>query len=265
MKRSWKKLLLKALNPLDYAARVLNNKTHLPPLDLRWDVGPLKNFESSAAESRVYLKIFAGLNPASHVLDIGCGSGQTALELREELDEAGRYTGCDINNAAIEWCKKNIHDNRFSFFHIDVKNGMYNPGGKQSAATFRLPLKETFDVILLKSVFTHMLTDEMENYLSQLNGLLSVGGKCLATFFILNERQQQIGAINSIRFQNHDDVIAFANPEVPEAIVAFREEKLVELFSRHHLKIVQPIHYGNWTGDRSGLSHQDIIVLQKHS
>lgn len=265
MKRSWKKLLLKLFNPLDYASRVLNNKTHLPPLDLRWDVGPLKNFESSAAEFRVYLKLFAGLNPSSRILDIGCGCGQIALELREEFSSEGRYTGCDINNSAIEWCKNNIRDNRFSFFHIDVKNGMYNPKGTESAANFRLPIKEQFDLILLKSVFTHMLTDETENYLSQLNGLLTDRGKCVATFFILNERQKELGAKNSIRFQHHDGVIAFANPEVPETIVAFKEMKLVELFRKHHLEIVSPIHYGSWTGDRSGLSHQDIVILQKYS
>ncbi len=265
MKRSWKKLLLKTLSPLDYAARVLNNKTHLPPLDLRWEVGPLKNFESSAAEFRVYLKMFAGLTPSSRVLDIGCGSGQIALELRDELGEDGRYAGCDINSAAIKWCKKNIRDTRFSFFHIDVKNGMYNPDGKQSAKDFRFPFKEKFDVILLKSVFTHMLTDEMENYLSKLNGLLADEGKCVATFFLLNKGQAELVARNLMRFQNHDEVIAFANPEVPEAIVAFNEMKLLELFRKHRLEVVSPIRYGSWTGDRSGLSHQDIVILQKAS
>lgn len=267
MKRSWKKLLLKLLNPLDYASRVLNNKTHLPPLDLRWDVGPLKNFESSAAEFRVYLKMFAGLSPSSRVLDIGCGCGQIALELREELDSGGRYTGCDIHSAAIEWCKSNIRDNRFSFFHIDVKNGMYNPQGTESATDFRFPIKEHFDVILLKSVFTHLLTDEMENYLSQLNGLLADGGKCLATFFLLNDRQKKLAEQekNSIHFHNHDGIVAFANARVPEAIVAFNEIKLLELFRKHRLEIIQSILYGSWAGDKSGLSHQDLVILQKLS
>jgi cyclopropane fatty-acyl-phospholipid synthase-like methyltransferase len=266
MNRSWKKLLLKALNPLDYAARVLNNKTHLPPLHLRWDVGPLRNFESSAAEFRVYLKLLAGLKPTSSVLDIGCGCGQIAIELQRELDENGRYVGSDINKEAIAWCDAKIADShkRYSFFHMDVRNGMYNPSGSHLGVEYHFPLKENFDIILLKSVFTHMLSEETENYLSQLPGLLSDNGKCLATFFLLNEEQRRLAQAgkNVIAFHQHDETIAFANPGVPEAVVAYDQSKLMQMLANHGLEVVE-IRYGNWTGDKHHLSHQDIVVLQR--
>ncbi|MBI5474589.1 MAG: class I SAM-dependent methyltransferase [Ignavibacteriae bacterium] len=269
MKRSWKKLLLKGLNPLDYSARVLNNKTHLPPLDLRWDVGPLSNFESSAAEFRLYLKLLADLTPSSRVLDIGCGCGQIALELLDQLDKNGRYTGCDINLAAITWCRKFIAstDDRFSFFHLDVRNGMYNPHGRHLASSYRFDLNDQFDVILLKSVFTHMMKDEVENYVSQLSALLNTRGRCVATFFLLNDRQRALAEAgkNVIAFHRHDDTIAFANPQAPESIVAFDEDKLLKMASARGLELARPIQYGAWSGDKNGLSHQDILILQKRS
>ncbi len=267
MNRSWKKLLLKSLSPIDFAARLLNNKTHLPPLDLRWDVGPLRNFESSATEFRVYLKLFAGLHASSAVFDIGCGCGQIALELRDQLDGQGRYVGCDINGEAIAWCNAHIaaHDNRFRFFHMDVSNGMYNPHGKHRASEYKIETDGTFDIVLLKSVFTHMMTDDVANYISQIPRLLKPDGKCLATFFLLNDKQRSLKAEgkNSNAFHASDGTIAFANPDVPEAIVAFEEEKVVALAASHGLSVVAPIRFGTWSGDNTGTSHQDIVIFRR--
>src|SRR5262245_7889006 len=159
-----------ALGPVDYLARVARGKTELPPLHLRRYVGPLGSFESSGAEFMGYLRSLAGLRPDERVLDIGCGCGQMALHLKNYLDENGSYVGVDIHRPSINWCRQNIerrHKN-FQFAHIDVRNLAYNPNAAQHAEAYVFPFEEhSFDLILLKSVFTHMRPPEVSNYLSE--------------------------------------------------------------------------------------------------
>ena len=265
MKRSLRKLLVRSFNPLDYVARVINGKRHLPPLHLRWDVGPLRGYEASAAEFRVYLKLFAGLKPDSRVLDIGCGCGQIARELLQELNESGAYVGCDISREAIEWCSRNMP--RFTFFWVNVANGMYNPAGNIPAREFRVPTDfGQFDVILLKSVFTHMQKGDIESYLNQVSTLLQPGGKCLATFFLLNEQQRNNARAgrNLIQFSSPKNGIAYADIVNPEAIVALEEAEMMEMVERCNLH-VSFIKHGSWTGCKEGLSHQDLVLLELRS
>jgi SAM-dependent methyltransferase len=213
------------------------------------------------------LKLLGGLRPGSNVFDIGCGCGQIALQLIEELDERGTYVGCDISSKAITWCTKRIahSDPRFSFFHIDVRNELYNPGGTMEAASFRFPVQNRkFDVILLKSVFTHMLREGVRNYLSQIPLLLSHGGRCIASFFLIRDTLQSLVSTGkeTIRFASGPDQAYYVDPEVPEALVAYDETEVMDMITYSGLRLVRPVEYGSWAGEKSALSHQDIVVLQ---
>lgn len=266
MNRRLSSAILRTLGPLDRFIRTVNGKRDLPPLHLRWEVGPLRGFESSAAEYRVFLRLFGGLRAESRVLDIGCGCGQIALELRDMLGKEGAYLGCDIHPGLIAWSRSAIEsvDRRFTFHHLDVRNGLYNPHGKESAASLKFPPSwGTFDVILLKSVFTHLRRAEAENYIRQIPSLLRPGGRCLASFFLLNAEQRRHEAENRIRFRPSSEGAAYAVPEIPEAIVAFEEQDVLEIIAQAGLALERPVVYGTWSGREDGLSHQDILVLTR--
>jgi SAM-dependent methyltransferase len=267
LSRAVKSIVVRSLDPLDRLVRRINGKQHLPPLHLRWEVGPLRGFESSAAEFRLVLQLFGGLRPDSRVLDIGCGCGQIALELIERLDKEGTYEGWDINSRAIQWCARTIGrvDRRFTFQTLDVRNGMYNPTGADDAASFKFPDNGQFDVILLKSVLTHMLREEVLNYLEQIPGLLVPRGRCTASCFLLNERQHahERRGVSRIAFQPFRDNMAVVNPEVPEATVAFEEAEMMGMLRRARLRLSRPVLYGGWIGDPAALSHQDIMILER--
>jgi len=268
MNRNLKRVVLRGLSPLDAAARWINGKGHLPPLHLRWDVGPLRAFESDAAEYRIFLKLFAGMTSGSRILDLGCGCGQMAIELAGWLGEEGRYVGCDISREAIRWCERSIaaRDRRFAFHHMDIRNGIYNPYGRTAAADYHFPTSwGAFDVILVKSVFTHMLRDDVEHYLSRIPALLAPGGACLCTFFLLNRDQAVLEhqGRNVIRFRRGSNGIAFANPSAPEQIVAFPEDEIRAMTKRHGLVIATPVRYGAWAGRPDAWTHQDILILHK--
>lgn len=266
--RAGRHLALLGLSPFDYFARLLNDKKDLPPLHLRRYVGPLASFESSGLEFMDHLRLLANLLPQERVLDIGCGCGQMALQLEKYLDENGKYAGVDIHRPSIRWCQKNIGARRsnFQFARIDVRNLAYNPNGTHSAETYQFPFDErSFDLILLKSVFTHMRPPEVSNYVREVSRLLRSNGRCLATFFLLNEEQARLAArgANDLEFKYGEGVWRYRLEQSPESAVAYEESYVMQLLKENGLELRGSIYYGRWAGRSAGLSYQDIVLLEK--
>ena len=263
--RSIRNAGLLALGPVDYVKRVVNGKTDLPPLHLRRYVGPLRSFESSGAEFMGYLREIAGLQTHERVLDVGCGCGQMALHLKDYLDTNGSYVGVDIHRPSIDWCQKRIASRRrnFQFKHIDVRNFAYNPNGTQPAEAYRFPFDDrSFDLILLKSVFTHMRPPDVSNYLSEVSRLLTNNGRCLATFFLLNEEQATLAqqGANDLSFNFGEGEWRYVHEHSPESAIAYDETFVMQLIARYGLRLEKQF-YGRWTGREEGLSYQDILLL----
>lgn len=266
--RSCRHLALLALSPLDYVSRLLKDQEDLPPLHLRRYVGPLATFESSGVEFMRYLHLLAELRPDERVLDIGCGCGQMALHLEDYLNDTGSYVGVDIHLPSIRWCQKTIGARRsnFQLEHIDVRNLAYNSSGAHRAEAYRFPFEEqSFDLILLKSVFTHMRPAEVSNYLREVARLLKSNGRCLATFFLLNQEQARLShaGANALSFKHGEGVWRYTHEHSPESAVAYDETYVMELLTQHGLALKAPIYYGHWAGRKDGLSYQDILLVQK--
>jgi SAM-dependent methyltransferase len=254
--------------PLDYLSRLINNKTDFPPLHLRRYVGPLRTFESSGAEFMTYLRLLIEMRPGERILDVGCGCGLMALYLREYLAETGSYAGVDLHAPSINWCSKHIADQRsnFQFRHIDVKSLAYNAEGKLNAEDFTFPYESaSFDVILFKSVFTHLRPGEVGNYLKEVSRLLKEDGRCLATFFLLNQEQELLAArgSNVLKFDFGDEQWRYVYEHSPESACAFDENFILGLLQKHDLTLARPAFYGSWSGREKGLSFQDMLVIKK--
>ena len=72
------------------------------------------------------------LTRSSNILDIGCGCGKTARTLVYH-PYIKTYIGFDVICANVDWCKRTIApltQGRFTFHHLDVYSGAYNPAGK---------------------------------------------------------------------------------------------------------------------------------------
>jgi ubiquinone/menaquinone biosynthesis C-methylase UbiE len=256
------------LSPFDYMMRAINGKGDFPPMHLRRHVGSLRDFEKSGTEFMVYLKLFCELKPQERMLDIGCGCGLVSLFLLDYIDSHGAYNGMDIHKPSIKWCQKKISTKhpQFNFIHIDVKNRLYNPDGMHTAEDYSFPFKDnSVDVILLKSVFTHMMPNEIDNYVKEISRLLSDEGRCLATFFLLNTEYEEYSkkGLNKLAFIYGDEHCRYMRKGSPESAVAYGESYILDFLRHHGLKLNRPVIYGTWSGRKDGISHQDMLLLEK--
>lgn len=248
--RNLRTLAYLTLTPLDYVSRFINGKTDFPPLHLRRHVGPLRTFEASGAEFMTYLRLLLDLQPTESVLDIGCGCGLMALQLKDYLDSDGSYTGVDIHGPSIRWCTNHITPAHANFRFAQIKNA-------------KLPYEaRSFDLILLKSVFTHLRPAEAENYLGEIERLLKPDGRCLVSFFLLNDEQKALAKANALQFNFGDDRWRYVYEHSPESASAYDENYVLELLLKHNLELREPIRYGTWTGRKNGLSFQDLLQIQ---
>jgi len=177
-----------------------------------------KFFVDSAMGEVQRLKQLVGLNDQSVILDIGSGQGRLAIGLLAALPNIHSYYGVDVSLRSIEWCKRNIsrfHGN-FKFIHTDIKNERYNAHGVEFRKPIQLPLADhSIDIAFLYSVFTHMRSDDIGAYLSDINRTLRPGGHALFTVYAesdcqdeeenpeayLEELGKSEGALHRVRFR----------------------------------------------------------------
>ena len=240
----------------------------IPPKSLRMQIG-WGDFKQIGEVIRQRLIESAGLKPDDRILDVGCGVGRIAIAISDYLSDGGEYQGFDIMGDAIRWCQKNIstrHAN-FKFVHSDVYNGVYNPTGKIKAAEYRFPYPDdSFEVVILTSVFTHMLPAELENYLSEIARVLKPGGRALITYYLINPEALETmkTGSNSFNFQYQISASCFyADKDHPEAVVAYEESYLRRLYADRGLAIREPIDYGDWSRQELQKSRQDVVLAVK--
>jgi SAM-dependent methyltransferase len=66
----------------------------------------------------------------------------------------------------------------FDFGIVDIQNGVYNPKGSFKSSDLRFPYPDgSFDVMLPSSVFTHIVPQDVRNYLHEIVRVLKSGGR----------------------------------------------------------------------------------------
>ncbi|HEX8645490.1 MAG TPA: class I SAM-dependent methyltransferase [Thermoleophilaceae bacterium] len=251
---------------LDAADRLRGRDQLVPPRRLL--TGDYSEYERIGEEFRGYLVELAGLRPDGAVLDVGCGPGRMAVPLTRYLGERGRYEGFDVVGSEVRWCQRHITPRHpgFRFQVVDVHNPRYNPRGATPAAELRFPYEDgSFDVVLLASVFTHMLAPEVERYLGEVARVLRPGGRALVTYFLLNEDSEGRIAAGTSHFGFRGRAHAPARveePGDPEAAVAYPEEWVRERHRRTGIPVAS-VHHGYWCGRDEYLTWQDVVVAER--
>lgn len=267
----WKRLasrarraLYRAATPVDRIVR-WKSRTLLPPAHLRiyyYGTWSPKAF-ARASEIVRHELISRGLRPDHRVLDIGSGIGNLALGLTGYL--RGGYDGVEIHPEAVAWCQRVItrRNPGFRFHHADLASRAYNPGGRLLASAYQFPFPDqSFDVIFLASVFTHMLPDGVEHYLREISRLLAPDGICVASYFLLNEETRtgidKGDSFMSFRVEHPSGVCRLHDATIPEAAIAFDEAFVRRIHEEAGLRI-RDVRRGRWW---CGQAHdQDVLTV----
>lgn len=203
----------------------------LPPLEMRRLVGPT---EPEAFDHAEGVPVFPGVELAQYasVLDFGCGCGRVARQLAVAgAPMPPRYLGIDLHRGMIKWANENLapHLPGFSFAHHDVFNAGFNPDpASPRAAPF--PVQDN-DVTLLiaVSVFTHLVEEQADAYLSEVARVLRHDGIMIATWFLFEK-----AAFPMMQdFQN----ALYINESDPSNAVIFDRDWLVGALDRRGMRI----------------------------
>jgi SAM-dependent methyltransferase len=243
----------------------------IPPLELMHD-GPVgfEEFKTNGEEFFRYYTKLCDLKPYERMLDVGSGIGRKTFLLTDYLNHEGSYEGLDIVKTGIDWCTERITRKypHFTFQRIDVFNQHYNPNGRYKASEYRFPFAdESFDFAVLGSVFTHMLAEDVEHYLCEVARVLKTGGRCLISFFLLNESSLTLMRTNNSTINLNINLGScwVTDASDPEAVTGYEEDFVRGVYDRYNLEIKKPIHYGAWCGREKFLSYQDLIFAFKAS
>jgi ubiquinone/menaquinone biosynthesis C-methylase UbiE len=209
-----------------------------------------------------------GLKPTDDVLEIGSGNGRIASSLTSYL-ESGSYIGVDIMKPFIKWCQKAYSNyDRFSFKHINIYNKFYNKFAFKKSRDFKFPFEDRkFDFIYLTSVFTHMHSEDVDNYLSEINRMLKPGGCVFITYFLIDEETKKLmeEGKSTRKFIPYTENSYTDKPKNPESAIAFDKMFIEFLYSKNNMKITD-LSFGKWRFPElhKSLSHnQDRIVAVK--
>jgi SAM-dependent methyltransferase len=237
-----------------------------PPRSLRRiSTDPDNDYRATGREFVAFLARECGVGADAAILDVGCGVGRIAVGLTEYLSEAGRYDGFDIVPAEIEWCRQQITPRfpQFRFQVADLRNDAYNPAGATPASQYRFPFPDrSFDVAIVASVFTHLLTPDLDNYLRELARVLVPGGRAVASFYLLNHTTRSHIAAGRSAFQFTTPIgDAMVNDaDRPSWAVAHDEDRVRAALSANRLQILKWFP-GRWASE--GVQVQDLVIVEK--
>lgn len=247
-------------SPADGAIRALRGLPRLPPLWLRRHAGPPSAFLSAANDTSGWLARLDLLRPTSRVLDVGCGCGSMVPAMAQALGPAGSYVGFDVHEPSIDWCRRAFrHDRRFRFEVAEIRTPYSTHGRSLAASAYRFPVADgAVDLLLAKSVFTHLLAAEVTHYLDEIRRVLSPNGRAFVTYFLFADLDASVPAFPFPRTPR--EPVRWRVDRRPHAAVAYWKDDAIRRIAEAGLR-VETFVPGFWPGNALLPAGQDQLVL----
>jgi ubiquinone/menaquinone biosynthesis C-methylase UbiE len=203
-------------------------------------------FEAVGRAHIEHFQRFVGIVPGMTVLEMGCGIGRDAFQMFDLLGSAGRYVGIDVTQDSIQWCQRK----RTTDFTIPVPDG-------------------SIDRVVLTSVFTHMLEDEVLHYMREFRRVLKSDGSVYANFFVISDAVLEAARRTNNTpfakdFAHYGNGCYGADPAHPRGAVGYTNEALHRMMSDAGLKATSYVK-GWWSGFYGDAAEdgQDALILAR--
>jgi SAM-dependent methyltransferase len=250
------------LGPADLLIRRLSGRGDLPPLWLRRHAGPVGGFESAARNMEALLRQLQLVRETDQILEIGCGCGAMLPAFTRLLGPEGRYVGFDVHAPSVRWCRRHFSaDPKFRFELAEIASPYGDPSNLQPAQAYRFPLDDgAADFILAKSVFTHLLEEEVRHYLEEIRRTLRPGRLALITAFLFDGSGPAAVRPPAFPFPNSDSSVRWLRPLRPQAAIAFDRGFFEGMIAEAGLTLRELVP-GFWPGTALVPQGQDVLIL----
>lgn len=167
----------------------------------------------------------------SNIVDIGVGCGRYAHVLRD-LDfygerYTGSYTGVDIDDELLAWCRGAFPSDRFRFIRSNQPSSSYIASGDGRVdVEFDLPTASQ-DLVFSRSLFSHLLEPEILAYVDESGRVLRPGGIMSMTFFSLDTPPPTFGSRHT--FTHPIGRARVESLDQPTAAVAYHDHDLIDM------------------------------------
>ncbi len=253
--------MFRLAGPVERFVNPASRRGEMPPLHLRRHSGPVRRFESSALEFDAWIEKLRLLREEDRVLDVGCGPGAMALRFSRRRWR-GTYLGFDVHEPSIAWCREHFGaDPRFSFILADVASP-YGKAGRVPASEYLFPMDSgQAQLVIAKSVFTHLLEPEARHYLVEIARVLASGRAALITAFLFDSASRTGRGLSPFfRVAATDPAVLFRRRSRPEAAVAYDQSRFRTMVESAGLRILWTCP-GFFPGEDPQPRGQDILLV----
>jgi len=216
-----------------------------------------------------YLVDIARITPDSKILEIGSGIGRIFIPLTRYLSGKGSFDGVEPIERFVTASTERVTTKfpNFQFHFVDFSNDFYNPKGAVDPAKYRFQWPDaSFDCVILVSVFTHVKTPVLENYLSEIARMLKPGGVLFATAFLLDHdvKRRMPTFKHGLNFAHRMGKMQVVDTTKPEGALAYEEKHFAQLAKKRGF-IDFNLHRGSWTepSKPSYGGFQDLVICRK--
>lgn len=170
----------------------------------------------------------------SNIVEIGCGYGRKPMHLKNYTLQSekftGQYLGIDIDPELLAYARKTFPAPQFTFQLTPHQSKTYMPNGTtQQSTECRIERDtDTQDFVFSTSLFTHLLEQELLNYVQESYRVLRPDGLMQMNFFCYDHLEETKVLGSRWTFSHAMGKALVESPEYPEAAVAYRRQVMTD-------------------------------------
>ncbi|OED43998.1 hypothetical protein AB833_02625 [Chromatiales bacterium (ex Bugula neritina AB1)] len=209
----------------------------LPPNHLRVRVGVGNKLFNNHAHCLLsgfnfWIDLFSNGRCAldSSIVELGCGYGRKAAHLKNysiQGDEfTGSYLGIDVDDELLEYAKNAFTDgSKFTFQkspHSSRTYGSRDMADLVEGVTCRIECHDdSQDLVYSTSLFTHLLEEELKNYVEESYRVLKPGAVMQMNVFVYEFLHRSGNLGSRFKFKHRKGNAYIESLDFPEAAVAY--------------------------------------------